>query len=292
MPAAWRWAGLLLAAACAGGGAPPAPAPSPGPGPVQRPNMDPGRTDGPAEVVLRYPASGTGVTRYALERRDSIAVTMPSGESQLQMSAGTAYATLTWTATDSGTQIRATVDSLVPDRDFPLAFAQVDSAQQARWTFFRGPGGRISQLTGGPASLRGDQIRDQLVLLFPPLPESGARPGLAWSDSAAFPTRVSAFEATEQAAVRVNAAAMAGPRGSLGLTVFRDRSASGTGTQFGQTITVRATGADTLDVVLGLDGRVAAVTGVRVTDLVVDLPAIGQAVPVHQVSFLRATLLP
>lgn len=291
MPAAWRAVVLLLGAACAGGSGP-APRPAPAPGPAQRPTMDPGRTDAPAEVAVRYPVAGAGVTRYVLNRRDSIAVTMPSGESQLQMSGSTAWASLRWSATDSGTHFAATVDSLQSDQDLPIPFEQVDSVQQARWTFFRTPTGRIVHLTGGPASLRGDQIRDQLVLLFPPLPAGGARPGAVWADSAAFPTRVSAFEATEQAAVEVRAAAVPGPRGSLGVTLDRRRTAEGAGTQFGQAITVRATGTDTLEVVLGLDGAVQSAAGTRVTSLVVELPAIGQAVPVHQVSFLRATVLP
>ncbi len=254
--------------------------------------MDPGRTDAPAEVAIRYPSNGTGVTRYLLERRDSIAVTMPSGESQLQLSANLAWATLTWTATDTGTRVSAVVDSLLPDPGLPLPFEQVDSALQARWTFFRMPNGRITDLTGGPASLRGDQIRDQLVLLFPPLPLGGARPASSWADSAVFPTRVSAFEATEQASVQVQAAALGGPRGSLSLVVLRNRTVGGAGTQFGQAITVRAAGSDTLNVILGLDGSVRSAAGTRVVSLVVELPAIGQAVPVDQVSFLKATLLP
>jgi hypothetical protein len=254
--------------------------------------MDPGRTDAPAEVAIRYPSRGAGVSRYLLQRRDSIAVTMPSGESQLQASASSAFATLTWAATDSGTWITATVDSLLPDPDLPLPFEQVDSAQQARWTFVRAASGRITELAGGPASLRGDQIRDQLVLLFPPLPVGGARPGITWADSAMFPTRVSAFEATEEAVIQARAAALPGPRGSLGVTVVRTRTASGASTQFGQAITVRASGSDTLEVTLGLDGSVQRAVGTRVVDLVVELPAIGQAVPVHQVSFLQASLLP
>lgn len=291
MTAAWRAALLLLGAACAGN-TPPAPTPAPSPGPVNRPNIDPGRTDTPADASIHYPSSGGGISHYLLERRDSIAVSMPSGESQLQVSASTAFATLTWTATDSGTRMNATVDSLVADRDLPLPFAQIDSVRQARWSFVRAPNGRITDVSGGPASLRGDQVRDQLVLLFPPLPEGGARPGAAWADSAFVPARVSAFEATEQAAVLAQAAPLFGPRGSLSIAVTRARTASGESTQFGQAITVRAAGVDTLEVVLTLDGRVESVAGTRVTDLVVELPAIGQAVPAHQVSFLRATLLP
>lgn len=291
MPAAWRAAVVLLGVACAGN-APPAPTSAPSPGPGNRPSIDPSRTDAPNHASIHYPSSGGGIARYQLSRRDSIAVSMPSGESQLQISVTTAFTTLVWTATDSGTRMSASVDSLVADRDFPLPFAQIDSVRQARWTFLRTANGRISEVSGGPASLRGDQVRDQLLLLFPPLPEGGARPGATWSDSAFFPARVSAFEATEQADVLVQAAPLAGPRGSLNVTVTRARTASGEGTQFGQAITVRATGVDSLDAVLGPDGRVLDVTGTRTTDLVVDLPAIGQSVPAHQVSFLRAILLP
>jgi len=291
MSAAGRTVVLLLGAACAGG-APPAATPAPSPGQVSRPNIDPGRTDRPSETAIRYPSSGAGIDRYMLARRDSIAVSMPSGESQLQVRASTAFVTLTWTATDTGTGVSVVLDSLVADRDFPLPFAQIDSAHQARWTFVRTPTGRIADLGGGPASLHGDQVRDQVALLFPPLPEGGARPGASWSDSASVPSRVSAFEAAERAAVTAQAAPSAGPRGSLRVTVVRTRTASGEGTQFGQAITVRATGVDTLDIDLALDGRVQGASGTRVTDLVVDLPAIGQSVPARQVSFLKASLLP
>jgi hypothetical protein len=56
-------------------------------------------------------------------------------------------------------------------------------------------------------------------------------------------------------------------------------------------MTLRATGSDTLSYQIAPDGRVLAVDGVRLTDLVVDLPSIGQSVPARERSTLRMLLV-
>jgi hypothetical protein len=56
-------------------------------------------------------------------------------------------------------------------------------------------------------------------------------------------------------------------------------------------MTVQASGTDTLTYRLATDGRVIEVAGNRNTDLVVQLPSIGQSVPAHESSTLRMTLL-
>jgi hypothetical protein len=249
-----------------------------------------GRPEPGRDVTVRYPRNGAGMVRYAFARRDSVAATMPSGEAQVQMLASTAYLTIAWIAADSGTKITGTVDSVVADSGMTLPLAVLDSARGTRWTALRPAGGGLTGLSGSKTSLLGDQIRDQLMLLYPHLPTDGAHPGNRWEDSTSFPARVSAFEATVISHVSHEADQVDGA-GTLPIRALIGRTATGDATQFGQPITLKATGTDTLDYRLGGDGRVLEVNGTRWTSLVVELSSIGQTVPVTEISRLRMTLL-
>lgn len=290
----WRAAALLLLAGCASGGAAPPSTPPPA-RPTPRPNIDPGRLEPGRDLVVSYPRAGGGRARYALARRDSVVVTMPSGETQTQLSARTAFVTLTWIAADSATQLIATVDSLEPDSGFGATSAQ-DSALGLRLGGRRDDRGRVSGLEAAPRSTVGDQLRDELTLLFPPLPQGGARPGSAWSDSTSGAARVTAFESTEQAVVQATTGAVIALPGTGGagleILAVRHRTSAGEGTQFGQPMRLLGTGLDSLRYLLAPDGRVFSVAGGRLTDVVVTLPAIGQTVPAREVTTFRMTLLP
>lgn len=113
----------------------------------------------------------------------------------------------------------------------------------------------------------------------------------SWTDSTTRPTRVSAFEANETALTSSVTSSTLTSANLLEITAIRIRRASGEGTQFNQAMTVQASGADTLTYWLSADGRVVDVAGTRSTDLVVQLPAIGQSVPAHESSTLRMSLL-
>lgn len=230
------------------------------------------------------------MVRYAFARRDSVAATMPSGESQVQTLASTAYLTIAWIAADSGTRITGTVDSVVADSGQMLSLAVLDSARGTRWTALRPAGGGLTGLSATKTSLLGDQIRDQLMLLYPHLPLDGAHPGNRWEDSTQAPARVSAFEANVTFHLSHEAGQLDGA-GALPIQALISRAATGEATQFGQPITLKATGTDTLNYRLAGDGRVLEVMGARWTSLVVELASIGQTVPVTEVSSLRMTLL-
>jgi hypothetical protein len=241
-------------------------------------------------VVYRYPRSGTGIARYAFFQHDSVVATMPSGEEQVQVLGRTAYVTLTSIAADSGAYLTATVDSVVPDGGLVLPAVVLDSARGTRWTALRPPTGGLSGVTGNRSSLLGDQVRDQLALLFPRLPPDGARPGGQWTDSTQALARVSAFEAL-QSTVTASESGQPGPAGELPISVTAARNAKGEATQFGQAITITATGSDTLTYQFGPAGRILLADGRRWTSLVVELSAIGQSVPAREISSLRMTLL-
>jgi hypothetical protein len=241
-------------------------------------------------VVLRYPQSGAGITRYAFSRHDSVVATMPSGEEQVQVLARTAFLTLTWIAADSGTRFTTTIDSVVADSGLVLPTIVLDSARGTRWTALRPPLGGLTGVSSSRSSLLGDQVRDQLALLFPRLPADGVRPGARWTDSTQAPARVSAFEAEETSLTSSEAGQLL-PSGAVPIQVTATRSATGEATQFGQPITIKATGSDTLSYQFGGDGRILEVAGRRWTSLVVELSAIGQSVPAQEVSSLHMTLL-
>jgi hypothetical protein len=291
----WRaGALLLLLAGCASGGsgAPARPQPA---RPAPKPNIDPGRLVPEPDLVVAYPRAGGGLNRYALTRRDSVVITMPTGETQTQLSARTAFVTLTWIATDSATQLTATVDSLQPDSGFGLTLAQ-DSARGLRLTGQRDRFGRVSSLEATVRSTAGDQLRDEITLLFPPLPEGGARAGAVWSDTTVGEARVTAFESTETAVVEATAGAVVALPGTgaagLEIEAVRHRSAQGEITQFDQPMQLESTGLDSLNYLVAPDGRVFSAEGRRRTDVLVTLPAIGQSVPARELTAFRMMLLP
>jgi hypothetical protein len=251
--------------------------------------MDPGRIPPLPVVVVHYPRTGAGISHYLFERHDSVVATMPSGENQVQVLGRTAFVTLAWVAADSGTRITATLDSVVPDTGMEIGAEVLDSARGTRWMALRPPTGGLLIRSATRSSLLGDQVRDQLVLLFPRIPIEGVVPGGEWSDSTDAPARVSAFEAMETVVSHSTAGwpDLAG----LPITVTSARGATGEATQFGQTIGITATGSDTLAYELSPEGRVLSATGSRATSLVLDLSAVGQSVPAQETSSLRMTFL-
>lgn len=244
-----------------------------------------------ARPSFRYPAHGGGLEHYALWCRDSVQATLPTGETQIQLFGRTAHVTVSWVGVDSGAQVTAVVDSLIPDSGQISFGAILDSARGSRWTAFRDPSGRLRGIAGGSGSVVADQVRDQILMLFPVIPADGVVPGSIWADSLRLPARLSAFNATESVRLSSRAGAPA-PDGSLSITTVRLRVAADTGTQFGQPINLRATGSDTLTYRVDPAGRVLEVTGVQASDLVVELPSIGQSVPAQERSVLRMLLLP
>jgi len=242
------------------------------------------------ELVVRYPQAGAGMFRYAFTRRDTVVASMPNGEEQTNTIGRTTYLTLTWIASDSGTRITAAVDSIIPEEGGSRFSPDLDSAFGARWTAWRQPSGQLTQLDRGQPSSVGDQVRDQLRLLFPILPPEGASPGLTWGDSTEGPALVSAFEARER--VKLRSMAEPGPDGSVAIDVVRERVAAGEGLQYLQPISVSATGTDSLTYAMTEDGVVHDVAGRRLTQLDLNLPAVGQRVSARVCSYLAMRLLP
>ncbi len=287
----WWPAAALSCLACSSSPPPPRPAPAPVPRPPEQPaspieaaRPEPGRV-----LRARYPASGGAIARYALTRRDSVVSQMPSGEVQTQLRGRTAFVTVSWIATASLARLVAAVDSLVEDPAAPVPILQLDSARGTRWTAERRPGGPLTNFTGSARSLVGDQIRDELALLFPSLPPAGAGPGDVWSDSASMPVRLGGFEVLEtgRGELRAGEVVHLGGSDALVIVAIRIRRAQGETTQFDQPIQITAAGTDSLSHAVAADGRVLAASGVRRTEMALAFPAVGQSITAQE--FTRLT---
>jgi hypothetical protein len=294
----WTWWAATLAAAlgCSSGTTPARPVPGPSAGPAPGPGPATSTTPAPippptaGNLTVRYPVSGGSITRFRLTRRDSVVSTMPTGDEQTQLRSRSAWVTVAVVSTDSAARLSAVVDSVTMDEGV-LPQAQLDSAVGTRWTAIRRPGGAFTDFACPRRSLVGDQVRDELRLLFPPIPAAGARPGQSWRDSVTVPALLTAFELPEVAVGTFAASAAAVPGGSaaVALGVVRQRTASGETRQFDQSINLTSTGRDSLSWALSPTGQVLDAGGIRRTDLILEFPTIGQRVTVAEIIQLQFT---
>ncbi|MEP6571240.1 MAG: hypothetical protein ABJD11_01045 [Gemmatimonadota bacterium] len=274
---------VLAAAACAhntqSGGAS---------GPI-KPNVDPARTEHPSDIVVRYGASGSA--RFALYRRDSVTVKMPSGESQTQNFGRTAFVTIHLTpGTPPDAQVSITLDSLRPDPDWTLPQAGLDSATGTVWTGHRLANGRLVDLTADRPSFVASQLRSQLDLLYPVLPAGGARSNAEWTDSSTSPITANAFEVNEVASSRYRADPAADRSTGAALQITSERSATfqGSGNQFGQELQLAGTSTDSLRYQLSTTGQVLGMDGTESTTMTITVPSVGQTVPAEQYAHFKA----
>ena len=181
----------------------------------------------------------TGTTKYALHRRDSVTVQLPSGPTQAQIWGRTVYLRTTVEPAGAGAterRIEVVIDSIVLDQDVDFPKVMLDSATGTRWTGWFLPTGRLEDLVASKSSLVGEQIRNQLRLFFPVLPANGANLGSEWSDSTTSPVKVSAFEATEQALSRYRVAGFDIHAGTdvIRIDAARTSGLAASGSQFGR----------------------------------------------------------
>ena len=241
-------------------------------------------------VILYHPVQA----RYRIETDDSLALSMPDGTTQNQTIVRTSYITLQESG-DSPIDIRVSLDSVLLTQPDSVLQALVDSAVGATWTGLMTPWGRLEHLTADRPSLFVDQLEPLLHALFPVLPETGARPAMAWSDSVQIPFRALArFEATEVRRTDFVAdgyiAVAVGP--ALQITSHGVYSVTGSGTWFGQNMTVDGEGQVEGTHAIALDGRLVEASMSDSATLDLALPDVGQSVPAQIRGRARLTLLP
>ncbi len=233
----------------------------------------------------------SATTHYALYRRDSVAVQMPTGEAQVQTVGRTTYLSLTSTGQGPEYGLTITVDSIRLDDDAVFPQMMIDSALGARWLGRLLSNGRLAGLSTGNTSAVAQQLQSQFRLLFPVLPAAGARDADAWIDTSSTTIRAYTFDATEDAVTHYRASRQdASGRSALRIESSRDGRIAGSGSQFGQAMTLAGTVAGSITYLVGLDGLLLGVEGTETVDMTITVESVGQAVPAAQLA--RFTLRP
>lgn len=219
---------------------------------------------------------------YVLHRLDSLTLHLPGGLQQQTLDR-TAYLHLTLADEATG-GYRATIvlDSLRASASaVPISPDSLAPVRGLRWTARVTPVGELSDLVADRSTTLGDQLTNQLRLLFPVLPTAGARAGGQWADSTRFPLKADAFDATEQARASYQAAA---ERRSGGLKIESKTTyqRTGTGTQFNQRLEMKASGQRDGAYYWGRDGVLLSAEGRELGTMTIAVPATGQMVPVDQ----------
>ncbi len=265
-------AAAMLATACGGGSAAPARRPAPAP--------QPAANAAPAPISL-----ATGYRATALmERSDSIILTLPTGDKQVQRMGRHARFTID-VRRDGAVRVR--LDSLA------LKPSTGGREHDAVGTVWQG------QLTaGGLGTLRtsasnplvadlGERVRD----FFPTIPGDGVLPGVHWADTSDATRHVEIFEAQEHR-VRQWEAVARGTR--LGVVVQPVRLTEhyeqlGAGQQAGREMRMSAQGSGTTTYYLLITGLIDAVVQTDSASRLITIPSTRQVVPTVQVT--RTTVM-
>ena len=242
----------------------------------------------PVDSVItdfRYHPGSAG--SYSYYRLDSIDYRFP-GASQVQVYGRTAYLTVLIEPRDSAYRVVFQLDSIFQDPGTTHQPA-LDSLGLVHWAAEMGPTGGLRNFSVSPASPFGENLSSELARrFFPAQPAGGVQPGVVWTDSAEVTIGGVSVTQTEHAVTR--SAAIAADD-SLGIRI---ESAAvlerrGTSTQTGEIIEAVGTGVDSAAFYLGPDGIFLGGDGREVLDLLFTVPAVGQDVPVRQVSHYRVT---
>jgi hypothetical protein len=239
-----------------------------------------------ADFSYRADSAGS----YSYYRLDSINYRFP-GASQVQVHGRTAYLTALIEPRDSAYRVEFQLDSIFQDPGTTHQPA-LDSLGLVRWVAEMGPTGGLRNFSVSPASPFGENLGIELARrFFPAQPAGGALPGVVWTDSADVTVEGVSLNQTERAVTRSAATAR---EDSLGIRI---ESAAvlerrGTSTQTGEVIEAVGNGVDSTAFYLGPDGLFLGSEGKEWLDLVFTIPAVGQKVPVQQVSHYRITRIP
>lgn len=293
------WLGAIACGPAASSGAPRAPGPTPGgkapaatpaTAPTSAPSASPASPRRGTATLLYGPA---GVAAYAYQRRDSLILELP-GATQVQTLDRTAY--LRVSVAEGPGRYRATIvlDSLRAVPGTPIPEDSLRAADGTQWTAALAPSGQLSDLQANRTTVAGEQIGSTLQALFPPLPPGGAAAGAEWIDTTNTKVRTTAFEAQEAAVTSYRAAGSEVHAGQQALRVESRGTFQrvGTGLQFGQEMEMSASGSRRGVHHVGLAGALVAAEGSDSSDMSINVPAVGQSVPVKQFSTYTITGLP
>lgn len=231
------------------------------------------------DATARRIAPAVGYRAVArLERRDSIVLTLPNGQKQVQR---TSRAALFSIAVSPSGELEIRLDSL---HFTPQMGTAAQEAVGARWR------GRLEG--HGATTLSADRdngvIKDlttTVAELFPHLPRSGVALGADWSDTSHTTRRVEIFDADDR---RQGQWRVATARSLDGLMVYpvigvERYEQLGEGEQAGRTMRMSAQGSRTVTYYVTRAGRTDQMTQVDSANRLITIPETRQAIPTMQV---------
>ncbi len=134
--------------------------------------------------TLTTPAPEAGLLRYRLEIKTKVVqdLTGIGQGQQTQEFSNVGFVSLTARDSADGQAVTVVFDSLQLGDGAPLTPEQVKSVAGSTWHGYRGPGGRVSNLTLEGENPVAQSVSGLLIQLFPPL-RKGSVAGQSWTDT-------------------------------------------------------------------------------------------------------------
>lgn len=278
---------ILLLAACATS-SPPSGGAAPGEASPGQPEGETSRDGG--VLYQAWPQS-----RYELTTRDSIAMEMPDGSFQRQLTEKTGFLTIQLDSSAQGLTAFIRLDSMRLAYPDALVQSLVDSAVGTTWQGRIGARGNLDSLAPSRPSVFGEQVRTDLRRLLPVLPAGGVRPGETWTDSATAPLQMmTGMQVQEDRATGYQAGKWESSAGQRVITIESSTTyrVSGTGTSYGQQLEITGSGVATGSHRVSRAGRLLAASAMDSAMITINVPAVGQTVPTVITSRADLRLLP
>ena len=272
-----RWAVFALSAAFACSSGPKA-APTPAPrAPAGEAGGSTASSSGRILYQIKAPLS------YEIRRYDSI--TFQNINSALpQVTGRRAHVSVR----PDGSRLQIAMDSVVVVLGQKVSPSVLDSAREATFELKISPTGPSGDLKTQPETALVGQIAAGVRLLFPQLPDNGARAGDVWSDSTSYDIRLDAFDARETAARQSKAAR--GGSGALRVEGVERLTRRGSAKRDGREMGLTGSGLRQVTYDLVPEGWVSFLIARDSLDLVVTVPDSPAPIPVRWRSTIIARL--
>ncbi len=280
--------GLVGCATATGGGSGTTGANTPRPRTSSAPNSEVVSSGGGRGPAISFQSINNA--GYTLRRLDSLTLHLPGGATEQQSLDRLAFLRITLTGEAANTyRVTIVLDSMQATASaIALTADSLAPVRGTRWTGTVSATGQLSPLVANRSTRLGDQLTNQLRLLFPTLPSDGARAGTEWSDSTRFPLKSDEFDAMEAARTTYRAV-----EDDKGIKVESNGTyqRAGKGMQFNRELEMAASGKRQGTHRISRDGVLLGAEGSEAGDMTITVLSTGQTVPVNQTGryTIRAT---
>jgi hypothetical protein len=230
----------------------------------------------PPAILPARPIAGSTLSlpenwhaRVLVELADSIVLTLPSGDRQLQQFHRSAVFTLD-VGNDGAVSLR--LDSLTPPPSSDGSGGGHPTPALATWTG-RADDPRVTAYHVSAGGEFAEELTSVVRILLPRYPAGGARDETSWTDSANGRVRVDIFSAME----RRSTTWTMGPDRSL--AVREEYEQMGNGAEGGQRVTMTSQGRRSGVYYSTVDGHLTRASLVDSAAMLISLPGSGQVVP-------------